>query len=244
MGMALTVYGQEGISLALLSHPRFSGWIYTLLAIGFLTKTAALGLHIWLPGAHAEAESDVSPMVSGILLKAGAFGLVVLFLAMGGENAAGHPLLYALGWLGALTALGGNLLAVFQEDAKRLLAYSSVGNLGYILFAGDKALGLAVVEIAKWDTKHFGIKMGNMTHFIVTGSYADTERIYHLLLVPVIAECKKRGIHHLTAKVDLGDVPAVHVLHHKKTVLFKVEIPETQGLYALHIGVRQHHLRK
>jgi len=135
MGFALSTFNQSGISLDILVNPVFPEWTYLLLAIGFLTKTAALGLHIWLPGAHAEAESDVSPMVSGILLKGGVFGLIVLFIAMGGENAGNNSLLYALGWLGAITALGGNLMAVFQEDAKRLLAYSSVGNLGYILFA-------------------------------------------------------------------------------------------------------------
>lgn len=134
-GFALSHLGNHSYALAVISMASLPGITYTLLAIGFLTKTAAIGLHIWLPGAHAEAESDVSPMVSGILLKAGAFGLILLFLLMGAERSDQHTLLYALGWLGAITALGGNLMAVFQEDAKRLLAYSSVGNLGYILFA-------------------------------------------------------------------------------------------------------------
>lgn len=134
-GTALSVFGHQGLSLSLMGQSYWPEWAFILLALGFLTKTASLGLHIWLPGAHAEAESDVSPMVSGILLKAGAFGLVLLFLSIGGEVNSQHPLLYALGWLGALTALGGNLMAAFQEDAKKLLAYSSVANLGYILFA-------------------------------------------------------------------------------------------------------------
>lgn len=106
---------------------------YTLLAIGFMTKTASLGLHIWLPGAHGEAESDVSPMVSAVLLKAGVFGLMLLFLYMGEQT--GDNLLFILGWIGAFTALVGNLAASLQEDAKRMLAYSSIGQLGYILFA-------------------------------------------------------------------------------------------------------------
>ncbi|MGM0497047.1 MAG: proton-conducting transporter membrane subunit [Bacteroidota bacterium] len=130
-------YADTGIiSLgALSSITTYAGWAFSLIAIGFMTKTATLGVHIWLPGAHAEAESDVSPMVSAILLKAGVFGLILLFISMGAESAEGHPLMYVLGWLGAITALIGNLSAVFQEDAKRLLAYSSIGQLGYILFA-------------------------------------------------------------------------------------------------------------
>jgi len=116
--------------------------IFTLLAIGFLTKTAAAGLHIWLPGAHAEAESDVSPMVSAVLLKAGVFGLIVIMISTLKVNAT--SVIYLLGWLGAITALVGNLLASFQEDAKRLLAYSSIAQLGYILF------GLAIMTHIGW----------------------------------------------------------------------------------------------
>ncbi|HAG16382.1 MAG TPA: NADH-quinone oxidoreductase subunit F [Bacteroidales bacterium] len=108
---------------------------YSLLAVGFMTKTASLGLHIWLPGAHGEAESDVSPMVSAILLKAGVFGLMLLFLYMDRASAGANNLWYVLGWVGALTTLVGNMSAAFQEDAKRLLAYSSIAQLGYILFA-------------------------------------------------------------------------------------------------------------
>lgn len=135
-GFAFAQAGQIGGSLHLLSSVKMMPMLtYTLLAVGFLTKTAALGVHIWLPGAHAEAESDVSPMVSAILLKAGIFGLLLLFIAMGAELTGNHPLMYALGWLGAITALIGNLAASFQEDAKRLLAYSSIGQLGYVLFA-------------------------------------------------------------------------------------------------------------
>ena len=133
-GIAYASSGLFGLD-AISNITALAGWATTLIAIGFMTKTATLGVHIWLPGAHAEAESDVSPMVSAILLKAGVFGLVLLFISMGAEKANGHTLMYVLGWLGAITALIGNLSAVFQEDAKRLLAYSSIGQLGYILFA-------------------------------------------------------------------------------------------------------------
>jgi len=158
MGMALSSFAQSNPMLDAISNTYFPVWTYTLLALGFLTKTAALGLHIWLPGAHAEAESDVSPMVSGILLKGGVFGLVVLFLAMGGEQATQHPLMYVLGWLGAITALVGNLMAVFQEDAKRLLAYSSIGNLGYILFALSFMTNVGWLTAITYSVNHFMFK--------------------------------------------------------------------------------------
>lgn len=157
-GFGLAHVGQGSYALQIITVAAFPVWTYTLLAIGFLTKTAALGLHIWLPGAHAEAESDVSPMVSGILLKAGAFGLILLFLLMGAEQAEEHTLLYALGWLGAITALVGNLLAVFQEDAKRLLAYSSVGNLGYIVFALAFMTNVGWLTALTYSINHFMFK--------------------------------------------------------------------------------------
>jgi formate hydrogenlyase subunit 3/multisubunit Na+/H+ antiporter MnhD subunit len=133
----------EIAALATLAQP-VAPWVFLLLAIGFMTKTAAIGLHIWLPGAHAEAETDVSPMVSGILLKAGLYGLFVLLMTMGKQSLHGVELTYVLLWIGALTALLGNLMAIFQEDAKRLLAYSSIGQMGYALF------GLALMNHLGW----------------------------------------------------------------------------------------------
>ncbi len=128
--------------------------IFSLLVIGFMTKTASLGLHIWLPGAHAEAESDVSPMVSAILLKAGVFGLMILMIAMGHSPETAN-IAYVLGWLGAITALIGNLAAAFQEDAKRLLAYSSISQLGYILFALAMMSHLGWMTAMVYSINHF-----------------------------------------------------------------------------------------
>ncbi len=143
LGMAHA--GQSSFSMEIINGITYLPyWAYGLLIVGFLTKTAALGLHIWLPGAHGEAESDVSPMVSAILLKAGVFGVVLTLIGMGGANTEYSWLPYALGWLGAITALSGNLMAVFQEDAKRLLAYSSIGQLGYII------LGMAMMSHLGW----------------------------------------------------------------------------------------------
>jgi len=144
-GLGIAAYGQDNISMDIINGIQYIPyWAYALLILGFLTKTAAVGLHIWLPGAHGEAESDVSPMVSAILLKAGVFGVVLALIGMGGNNNQYSELAYALGWLGAITAFVGNLMAIFQEDAKRLLAYSSIGQLGYIVF------GLAMMTHLGW----------------------------------------------------------------------------------------------
>ncbi len=144
-GLGIAAVGQDNISMDILNGIQYiPTWAYALLIVGFLTKTAALGLHIWLPGAHGEAESDVSPMVSAILLKAGVFGLVLALIGMGAEQNQYSVLTYALGWLGALTVLSGGIMAFLQEDAKRLLAYSSISQLGYIV------VGLAVMSHLGW----------------------------------------------------------------------------------------------
>ncbi|MCB1773526.1 MAG: NADH-quinone oxidoreductase subunit F [Gammaproteobacteria bacterium] len=145
-GFALAAQGNVQfllVSLAEVAEP-LAPWVFALLAVGFMTKTAAIGLHIWLPGAHAEAETDVSPMVSGILLKAGLFGLFMLLMTMGRQELYGVDLAHVMMWIGALSALLGNLMAAFQEDAKRLLAYSSIGQMGYALF------GLAMMNHLGW----------------------------------------------------------------------------------------------
>lgn len=145
-GFAVAAGGAPSFDVASLSQlaAPVAPWVFLLLAIGFMTKTAAIGVHIWLPGAHAEAETDVSPMVSGILLKAGLYGLFVLLMTMGRQQIQGVELTHVLLWIAAFTALLGNLMAVFQEDAKRLLAYSSIGQMGYAMF------GLALMNHLGW----------------------------------------------------------------------------------------------
>jgi len=145
-GFAIAAQGTVNFQLTALADVAtpYAPWVFLLLAIGFMTKTAAIGLHIWLPGAHSEAETDVSPMVSGILLKAGLFGLFMLLMNMGKQQLYGIELTHVLLWIGAISALLGNLMAIFQEDAKRLLAYSSIGQMGYALF------GLAMMNQLGW----------------------------------------------------------------------------------------------
>jgi formate hydrogenlyase subunit 3/multisubunit Na+/H+ antiporter MnhD subunit len=155
----LAAANQGSLALETLSSGGpFQAVIFILLALGFLTKTATVPLHIWLPGAHSEAESDVSPVVSAVLLKAGVFGLILLMAGMGPQSLGRVNLYTALGWLGAITALIGNLSAIFEEDAKRLLAYSSIGQLGYVLFALAMMNHLGWLTATVFALNHFLIK--------------------------------------------------------------------------------------
>jgi len=113
--------------------------VWSLLAAGFAIKAAAWGVHIWAPGAYSEAPDLLTPFLSGVLSKAPIFGLAAVAARVGapgilhfGRNIGAF---HVLAWVGGATAFGMTLLAVFQEDAKRLLAYSSVGQVGYLILA-------------------------------------------------------------------------------------------------------------
>ena len=107
---------------------------FALLALGFLIKAGAIGAHVWMPGAYAEADDDLSAMLSSVISKVAIFGLfVVTYLAIRSE--AGLELAHLMGWIGMLTTVAGAVMALQQDDVKRLLAYSSMSQLGYIVTA-------------------------------------------------------------------------------------------------------------
>ncbi|HHJ35296.1 MAG TPA: proton-conducting membrane transporter [Gammaproteobacteria bacterium] len=118
--------------------------IFVLLATGFLIKMGAFGVHIWLPGAYAESDDDFSAILSAVVSKAGVFGLLIIAAHLGVHAEIGLDPAYVLAWVGILTATFGALMAVFQEDIKRLLAYSSMGQLGYIV------TGVALMSHLGW----------------------------------------------------------------------------------------------
>jgi formate hydrogenlyase subunit 3/multisubunit Na+/H+ antiporter MnhD subunit len=116
--------------LALSSSGMNGGITAALMGLGFLVKMGALGLHIWLPGSYAETDDDLSTFFSSVLSKAGLF---MLFMTVGLLAQASFAAV--LGWIGVLTAFAGAFLALFKEDIKYTLAYSSMGQVGYMLLS-------------------------------------------------------------------------------------------------------------
>lgn len=125
-----------------------------LLLLGFFIKIAALGLHIWLPSAYAEADDDATPLISGVVINAGVLGLIWALFSWKLLNLP-SDLFYYLGWLGALTALAGNMMAIYEENMKRLIAYSSMAAMGYVLFALSFDMHLGVLIALYYTIIHF-----------------------------------------------------------------------------------------
>jgi len=148
-------YGTLGIP-EVASHmaSASSGYIlFTLIifGIGFGIKSAIVPLHTWLPDAHSEAPSPFSAVLSGVLIKMGTYGFLLIMYVMVGikaflELGSGlYSFHYILCWLGAITAVIPTFIALLQNDAKRLLAWHSIGQIGYIILgiALGTSLGIA-----------------------------------------------------------------------------------------------------
>ncbi|MCR5106541.1 MAG: sodium:proton antiporter [Lachnospiraceae bacterium] len=120
-------------SKALLKDPSIRGEVFIAslcLLFGFGAKAGAFPLHIWLPKAHPVAPAPASALLSGILTKAGVFGILILSCKMNqGDGVWGSFILVT----GTLTMFTGALLAIFSIDLKRTLACSSVSQIGFIL---------------------------------------------------------------------------------------------------------------
>lgn len=108
-----------------------------LFIIGFGVKAALVPLHTWLPDAHSQAPSGISAMLSGVVIEAGLIAMLRSLSALAGVTFLWGPVLMGFG---ALNMLVGNLLALRQKQVKRLLAYSSLTHVGYMLLG----LGVAI----------------------------------------------------------------------------------------------------
>lgn len=117
-------------------------FIAILLLIGFGVKASAFPFHVWLPKAHPAAPSPASAVLSGILIKTGIFGILIVctYLLRGDEKIS-----YLVSTVGLINMLLGGFLAMFQRNIKTILAYSSMSQAGYILF------GIGLVGILKED---------------------------------------------------------------------------------------------
>ena len=106
--------------------------IFGLLLFGFLVKMAVFPFHTWLPDAHAEAPTPISVLLSGVMIETAAYAIIRFCAIL--TPLPYHTYAWGLTLLGAVTIIYGGLMALVQTDIKRLLAYSSVSQMGYVFF--------------------------------------------------------------------------------------------------------------
>lgn len=112
--------------------PLAASIVFGLALIGFGAKAGLVPLHVWLPEAHPAAPSHVSALMSGVMIKLGIYGILRTMSFLGHPASWWGPALMAIGLAGAILAIS---MAAMQRDVKRVLAYSSIENVGLILLA-------------------------------------------------------------------------------------------------------------
>ncbi|CAG1000962.1 NADH-quinone oxidoreductase subunit L [Methanosarcinales archaeon] len=144
----------RGVGSTLPPHLKDLAFIFAL--IGFGTKAGIVPLHIWLPYAHPAAPSNVSALMSGVMIKTAIFMLIRVFFDFLGAGVAWWGIILLI--IASISALLGVMYALMEHDMKRLLAYHSVENIGIILIG----VGVSMIFMASGhpDLAAFGLIAG------------------------------------------------------------------------------------
>jgi|SRR5690554_373222 len=135
-------YTQDGI-LSMFNPNNLRFIAYLALFVGFAIKIPMFPFHTWLPDAHVEAPTPISVILAGVLLKMGTYGILRISYPVFPEIT--HQLLWYIGLFGMINILYGALCAMAQKDFKKLIAYSSVSHMGFVLLgmASLNSLGVS-----------------------------------------------------------------------------------------------------
>ncbi|MCI0424317.1 MAG: NADH-quinone oxidoreductase subunit M [Actinobacteria bacterium] len=158
--------------------PITERWLFAAFAIAFAVKVPLFPLHTWLPDAHTEAPTAGSVLLAGVLLKLGTYGLIRYNLTLFPE--ASLDAVWVMAGLGVVGIVYGAVVAIVQPDLKRLVAYSSVSHLGFIVL-GTFALTSGSLQGAVVQNVNHGLTTGAL--FLLVGMIYDrrhTKRIDEL----------------------------------------------------------------
>jgi NAD(P)H-quinone oxidoreductase subunit 4 len=173
--------------------------------LGFGIKIPLVPLHTWLPDAYVEASAPVAILLGGVLAKLGTYGLLRFGMAMFPE--AWSVLAPSLATWGAISAIYGALTAIAQKDIKRMVAYSSIGHMGYILLAAAASTSLALIGAIAQMFSH-GIILAILFHLVgVIEAKVGTRELDKLngLMSPI------RGLPLISALLILGGMASTGI---------------------------------
>ena len=173
--------------------PAMRATIFILLLLGFFVKMAAFPLHTWLPDAHSEAPTPISAMLSGLMIKSGAYGIGRILISILGDRmiqASDYLLTLAL-----ITIVYGGLMALAQDDIKRLLAYSSISQMGYIIFGFGTVSTLGI--------------MGSLLHII---NHAICKSLLFMCAGSLIHQTGTRSIRRMSGLISKMPITGVACL--------------------------------
>ncbi|MCU0917058.1 MAG: NADH-quinone oxidoreductase subunit M [Planctomycetes bacterium] len=170
----LIALSTPGVLPAFATHKTM--WIvcFVLLYIGFAVKIPVFPFHTWLPDAHVEAPTPISMILAGLLLKMGGYGLLRISYPILPNAAAVGAVAWTLGILGVINIIYGALCALAQTDFKKLVAYSSISHMGFVL------LGIALLTPAGFQGAMFQMIAHGITSaamFFLVGVIYD--RVHH-----------------------------------------------------------------
>jgi len=146
-------------------------WLFAAFAAAFAIKTPLVPLHTWLPDAHTEAPTAGSVLLAGVLLKLGTYGLLRFNLSLFPEASVDAVMIMAV--LAVVGIVYGAVVAVVQPDLKRLVAYSSVSHLGFIVL-GVFALTSGGLQGAVIQNVNHGLTTGAL--FLLVGMIYERRR--------------------------------------------------------------------
>ena len=168
----LYFFGGHSFDIASISHVHFAkstqAWLFWAFFASFAVKVPLFPLHTWLPDAHTEAPTAGSVLLAGVLLKMGAYGFLRFSIPLFPD--AAHRYAPVLGLLAVIGILYGGAIAVVQKDLKRLVAYSSVSHLGFVVL-GIAALTTTATTGSVLQMVNHGLSTGAL--FLLVGMLYD-----------------------------------------------------------------------